>query len=555
MKTLYLALLFLFFIFRINLTAQSWQYCNILPSTVQQATFCGDSLFLVTSVNKGKGCPYYLLKIFDLEGELKWESGGGRQIRVSDTIIYVADYNPDASDVGINLPTIHKYDINGESIQDLYPEGMSTFHFGPPITMDVSATGKILICTSNGLVVIRDSAFSRTDKPEYERIFGKDTVLLGASFASPSFNDDFVIVFSNMIAIGTVSNGIKKDMIFPLGFEIDDHYIYDNSLYLLKDSIIFRWTGNEEDWDTIFVTNQIEVLDFKIQDKYLWVEGFEHEKLILISSFLKKYVNPKSTTYIIDNELIGKDADFYIKKDRIFLITHTPQDQAMILSFPLGQEPEINQANVALTDFDIEVTKLDWIDVGTPDEPYPYLEGYWFDASITIENTSATAINSVSFYTALAASGLFCYGGEYRWTEEDLNLSPGSTVVLIKEGLYKWGVNSDICFEALVPNRHIETDISDNKLCNYYPMSIENDRESEGLSVYPNPVKDELFIEFENTNKRLLTLYNSSGIMIFNLYSTGNELNIPMQDYASGIYYLIVSDQYIMISKKIEIYK
>ncbi|MBE8726459.1 T9SS type A sorting domain-containing protein [Flavobacterium hungaricum] len=60
------------------------------------------------------------------------------------------------------------------------------------------------------------------------------------------------------------------------------------------------------------------------------------------------------------------------------------------------------------------------------------------------------------------------------------------------------------------------------------------------ISYYPNPVKEELFLKWELADQNLVTsiqIYNISGQVLKNYSDTkANSINIPFQDYSSGVY-------------------
>lgn len=74
--------------------------------------------------------------------------------------------------------------------------------------------------------------------------------------------------------------------------------------------------------------------------------------------------------------------------------------------------------------------------------------------------------------------------------------------------------------------------------------------EASMLSVYPNPVKDIVNITIANP-KAQVSLYDSFGRRLLNFVANQNTFTIDMSGYASGIYYLKVSDGNQKTSKKI----
>jgi Secretion system C-terminal sorting domain len=67
-----------------------------------------------------------------------------------------------------------------------------------------------------------------------------------------------------------------------------------------------------------------------------------------------------------------------------------------------------------------------------------------------------------------------------------------------------------------------------------------------GLKIYPNPAKDMLYINLGTTNISSpirLTLYNQIGKQIWQSNYLSNQIEIPVKQMASGIYWLNIKDK------------
>ena len=87
-------------------------------------------------------------------------------------------------------------------------------------------------------------------------------------------------------------------------------------------------------------------------------------------------------------------------------------------------------------------------------------------------------------------------------------------------------------------SEEIETTDADETLSNAVERS---------LQIYPNPVKDELFVDIqkgdENENYRLM-LFDGSGKMLKESYRQGNGKEpIDMRLFPNGVYFLIINTQ------------
>ena len=138
--------------------AQNWQFCHILESSSNEGAFLSDSIFLLNSRNVGRGCPFYLLKAFDPEGNQLWENRGGQVMKVTDTAIYTATYNPYQTDIPTENLKCTKISSDGRILDWYYPSYIfdERQDLGPPLSIDVSALGHILIATTEVLIITDD---------------------------------------------------------------------------------------------------------------------------------------------------------------------------------------------------------------------------------------------------------------------------------------------------------------------------------------------------------------------------------------------------------------
>jgi hypothetical protein len=68
----------------------------------------------------------------------------------------------------------------------------------------------------------------------------------------------------------------------------------------------------------------------------------------------------------------------------------------------------------------------------------------------------------------------------------------------------------------------------------------ETAQETVDFVVYPNPVINELTFEFENTQKRKITIYNTNGQLVLSLDSKEKAKTIDLENYTNGVYYYLV---------------
>jgi PKD repeat protein len=152
--------------------------------------------------------------------------------------------------------------------------------------------------------------------------------------------------------------------------------------------------------------------------------------------------------------------------------------------------------------------------------------------------------NSLSTITAISA---YTPPNEEAWYS--------SSVTNITSDYYVAGFRYKFEFEAHNGNNIYIDDI------NLYPASmtgIELNEEDAGLSVYPNPVNDMLYInlELESGSDYVLTLFNALGESVNVIYSGElmpgtNQLSFSTAELPKGIYFLQVDGDGIIETRKI----
>jgi len=81
--------------------------------------------------------------------------------------------------------------------------------------------------------------------------------------------------------------------------------------------------------------------------------------------------------------------------------------------------------------------------------------------------------------------------------------------------------------ECINPNPRASTPVSESDLTN-------------NLKVYPVPATDMLIIENLEKNK-VVSLYNTMGMLLDQVTAEGNALQLDVKNYASGIYFIKVN--------------
>ena len=81
-----------------------------------------------------------------------------------------------------------------------------------------------------------------------------------------------------------------------------------------------------------------------------------------------------------------------------------------------------------------------------------------------------------------------------------------------------------------------------------YPVGLATSSNSRSLQVYPVPARNEIILE-QATEKSLLGLYNSTGVLIEEIWIQGTEHRIDISSYPPGIYFLRLRDQAVKFLK------
>jgi CubicO group peptidase (beta-lactamase class C family) len=126
-----------------------------------------------------------------------------------------------------------------------------------------------------------------------------------------------------------------------------------------------------------------------------------------------------------------------------------------------------------------------------------------------------------------------------------INVIPNQGLVVIRMG--------NVPDNSLVPftyNNDIWKRLS-LVICNRTAIA-ENGQNTEGVSVYPNPTEDNLFISCkEETNISKILIVNNLGQIIKSKKGFGNTLEVDISDIAKGMYLLQIHSDIGTITKKI----
>ena len=85
------------------------------------------------------------------------------------------------------------------------------------------------------------------------------------------------------------------------------------------------------------------------------------------------------------------------------------------------------------------------------------------------------------------------------------------------------------------------------------PTSVNTYNESNNINIYPNPVSNELFVEFKNKQNVIINIFNSLGQQIYTEKLINYQQSIDMTSLNNGIYLINIKDENgnILLSEKI----
>ncbi|MFT4759215.1 MAG: choice-of-anchor B domain-containing protein [Paraglaciecola sp.] len=151
------------------------------------------------------------------------------------------------------------------------------------------------------------------------------------------------------------------------------------------------------------------------------------------------------------------------------------------------------------------------------------------------------ATDNTDFYTIFVSADIDDFVGSVFINEETTNPTYNLTAAL-DPGIYYWMVTANS-----------DCGLNDSDIFTFTTEGFNsvNHLEIEGLKIFPNPVADLLFIEINDLNATFQAeILNTQG-QIFIEKSLQNTQSIDVADFPKGIYYLKISNEEGVVTKKI----
>jgi hypothetical protein len=178
-----------------------------------------------------------------------------------------------------------------------------------------------------------------------------------------------------------------------------------------------------------------------------------------------------------------------------------------------------------------------------------YWEGQW---QTLIEINADLDYNWLLYAYVGEGNPMYCGSRVYRKINDGdyLRIADiGMTGYYIDEDADLTNLNCYMTTNVIAKNYDTCESFFSNESC-VQPVGLPENKEDEGLLVYPNPAKEKLFIEIE-ANMLELQLLDMTGRVVYEAGNGGNKLSVPVGGFSKGIYLLKVMVEEGIISRKV----
>jgi len=175
--------------------------------------------------------------------------------------------------------------------------------------------------------------------------------------------------------------------------------------------------------------------------------------------------------------------------------------------------------------------------------------------SVTVTYVNGNGTTCTTSDSIIVAEGLFCNNnvdlgrdivisqGE-SWPVLSINRQMrGSRIFWRHNGIAYPRSNNSSTFQTFEPGTYsVEVRYGSKYNCvttDSIVIKLKDKRNKKHYTIYPNPAKDRVtlnFIEFNNTEKFMITIYDFFGKIVFNKETNLSSLNIDTKSWISGIY-------------------
>jgi len=367
--------------------------------------------------------------------------------------------------------------------------------------------------------------------------------------------------------------------LFKIRFVAEGVNSTDISAWYIDNVHIFRTCHAPEDLITFFNdNNQVELSwsSWSCGDWYNWLYycGYENSTSIGTGSQAEfdvaaRWTPAQLTGY--ENTSVSQVRFYPRESDAVYWIRIWEGDSATLVYEQEVIDPLIGQENIVILDneYSIDVTQTLWIgyhvvtntgypagvDWGPPDDGYGnmmYWEGQW---QTLLEIDPGLDYNWMIIAYVGGGNPYYCGSRVYRKINNGDYLRIADipmTLIYVDENVDPADLNCYMVTDVRAKNYDTcESDYS-NESC-LQPVSLSENEDDEKLMVYPNPAKDELFVESPEPITELQIL-DMTGWVVYEEDNITDKLTIQVSGFNNGIYLLKVVVKDGLIIRKVIIW-
>ncbi len=518
-------------------------------SSVIDMALGNDSQILITGHTETFGCATSRLFAINAQGELLWDQGtpekynmGGSfdLVHARDGFIYTAGFlYADDTYYGTEPLVISKLHADGTiEYSNLYRgDAWQEYFMFTPVSMDVSPAGKVVI--SGGIapdfntVVWVDTNGDVVWEKEYDFFVEQVSFL----------NDESIVIRSNGNLYLTDMDGDIVETYLPDNLVVD-MIMHDSFIYLLYASGLEKTDPDFESVEVLLEDEPAELERIKVFDDAIWIMGKENNQIVMIQPEAAKEESHLSFGSYVAN------VDFVVAGNQIIFAGTSPSGQIGLYAFLSGEQNDADYLwpDIELLDFGIDNVVVNYEDFGGE----PIATSFDFDATLTIRNNGLEPVHALSVFS-LRSGGVNCAKQFFYENYADFNIMPGEEIILEVGSSNEYAPptsSNELCFEILAPDSRLEFNTESNFLCKTFFITNVSEYQPHELVVYPNPVKDWLYISALKEASFGYTITDMAGRIMVKSEHDGSTAGIDVSSLAPGIYILRMVEQNMIRSSK-----
>ncbi len=501
----------------------------------------GDSILVVAGNDLTSSCGEPFVLTYDLQGDLIWRFLADpfvnpiQKLRWYEGALYAAGFNSSLSDVDTERALVlTKFSQEGEVLLTAESPVIDTVSFGSFLVRDmaISAEGRVAILADSLL------AFSDLDGSFEEPI----SIPIPAMFRLHYLSETQVVI-ADSSSIRLV--GVDGSQSSPVTFQDDlVDVLVEDVIWVATQTKLYKLDDTLSMLDSLNVSGSFEeVYQLTASPSEIYVQG-KAENQIGMLTVQKDFSESSLQGDIFLNRSLVKPLNGGWKGATQIPTEKIPQNT---LSFyvPLEGKVETNESiDIAIRDFSITAARANEL---TPIEGVGTLaREVTFDFMLELENQGVETIEKF-IYEIPELNSTFCISGLVE--KKNLSILPSERLKLNGQiFLSSIFTNQSIefCARALVPNAQLEANVSQNVLCDSVLVErliVSRDRELlEGVSIFPNPVKNKLRIGYEGVFSRYMTvsIFSSLGVLMEEFPLSTQKMEITLSTYPQGLYFIEV---------------